>query len=90
MYISYSTALETCGLQLLSTRRQERCLDFARKCLKNKKNRRLFPNKIFQESDQHYIREREIFEVNFANGDTYKDSAIPFCQRLLNDHYMKK
>ena len=79
-----------CGLELLSTRRRERCLDFARKCLKNKKNRRLFPKKTIQNSDQHYIREREKFEVNFASGDTYKESAIPFCQRLLNEHYMKK
>jgi hypothetical protein len=90
MYISYSAALEMCGLELLSTRRQERCLNFARRCLKNTKMSRLFPKKATLESGQHYTRDREIFEVNFASGDTYQKSTIPFCQRLLNEHYMKK
>ena len=50
----------------------------------------LFPMKTIQESDQHYIRDREIYEVNFASGDTYNKSAIPFCQRLLNKHSRKR
>ena len=90
MYINYPAALEMCGLELLSTRRQKRCLDFAKKCLKKQKTSRLFPERTIQEGDQHFIRDREIFEVNFASGDTYKTSAIPYCQRLLNDHYRKK
>ena len=90
MYVNYTAALEMCGLQLLSTRRQKRCLDFAQKCLKNQNTSRLFPREIIQDSDQHYIRDRDKFEVHFANGDTYETSAIPFCQRLLNEHHRKK
>ena len=45
MYVGYSEALEMCGLKLLSDRRKDRCLDFARKCLKHPKNSRLFPLK---------------------------------------------
>ena len=29
-------------------------------------------------------REREPFKVNFGRTNAYKNSAIPFCQRLLN------
>ena len=87
MYVSYSAALEMCSLKTLSSRRQDRCLDFARKCLRHPKNTRLFPLKQIPEAAQHDIRNREIFEVNFAAKNTYMKSAIPFCQRLLNDHF---
>ena len=43
MYISYSSALEMTNLTKLSDRREKRCLDFARKCLKHPRNNRLFP-----------------------------------------------
>ena len=89
MYVNYSAALEMCGLTLLSERRQDRCLDFARKCLKHEKNSRLFPLKS-EELNKHDIRNKEPFEVNFASGNAYKISAIPFCQRLLNANYKSK
>jgi hypothetical protein len=31
------------------------------------------------------LRERDQFVVNFSHGEKYKKSAIPNCQRLLND-----
>ena len=31
------------------------------------------------------MRQREPFKVNFAYTETYKNSAIPYCQRLLNE-----
>ena len=85
MYISYSAALEMCNLKPLSSRRQDRCLAFAQKCLKHKRNNRLFPLRKTSESDNHDIRTREKFKVNFAKGETYRKSAIPYCQRLLNN-----
>ena len=88
MYIDYTAALEMCGLQTLFERRQSRCLDFARKCVKHPRNRRLFP--LNQTSSSHPIRDKEVFHVNFARTEDYKKSAIPFCQRLLNDHYAVK
>ena len=36
------------------------------------------------------VREREEFVVNFARTRQYKESAIPFCQRLLNSHFQER
>ena len=84
MHVSYTANLEMCGLQPLYERRKKRCLDFAKKCVKHEKNKRMFP---FNPTDSdHYLRKKEIFQVNFASTSTYQKSAIPYCQRLLNDH----
>ena len=42
-YISYEAALEMCNLKTLYNRREDRCLSFAKKCLKHPVHRRLFP-----------------------------------------------
>ena len=84
MYVSYEAALEMTGLQTLSQRRLNRCLDFSQKCVKHPRNKRLFP--INPSTSDHFIRRRETFQVNFGRTDDYKNSAIPFCQRLLNQH----
>ena len=86
LYIDYPSALELCGLHTLSERRQNRCLDFAVKCLKHPRNKRIFPT---NPSHNIRVRESEPFLVNFARTDTYRDSAVPYCQRLLNNHNMK-
>ena len=85
MYVSYSAALEMCGLETLSDRREERCLSFSLKSIKHPKNRRLFP--LNPSTSEYFVRQKEIFQVNFAKTDDYKKSAIPFCQRLLNEHF---
>ena len=85
MYIDYNSALEMCGLQTLSARREARCLDFALKCVKHDRNQRLFPVNV--KSSKYYTRDKELFQVNFARTEDYKRSAIPYCQRLLNDHF---
>ena len=90
MYISYSVALEMCGLKSLSDRRTDRCLKFAQKCVKHPKLSRLFPYRDDDGTNQHDIRNKEVFEVNFASTNTYKISAIPYCQRLLNEHLQSK
>ena len=82
MYISYTSALEMSGLKQLSYRREDRCLDFAKKCVKHPKNNRLFP---IRKTTAKNIRREETFEVNFASGGKYQKSAIPYCQRLLNE-----
>ena len=88
MYINYSSALEMCGLESLYDRRQKRCIDFALKSVKHSRNRKMFPlNKI---EHGHNIREQEIFKVNFARTEKYRKSAIPYCQRLLNEQESKK
>ena len=35
-------------------------------------------------------REAEKYQVNFAKTENYKNSAVPFCQRLLNEDYMQE
>ena len=86
MYVSYAAALEMCGLDSLSDRREQRCLEFSLKSVKHPKNGRLFP--LNPSTNQHFIRQKEVFQVNFAKTDEYKKSAIPYCQRLLNKHLL--
>ena len=88
MFIDYASALEMCGLETLSARRQTRCLDFALKCAKHPRNKRIFPlNKNIPVCE---IRNSEKYEVNFARTSTYRDSTVPYCQRLLNTYYQTK
>ena len=64
MYVSYSSALEMTNLTTLAERREKQCLDFALKCIKHPKNSKMFPPKNSKENE-HFIRKREKFEVNF-------------------------
>ena len=72
----------------MKMRRQKRCLDFARKCLKHPKMRKLFP--LNPETSGYELRKKELFKVNFAHTTSYKQSTIPYCQRLLNTYYSKE
>ena len=87
-YVSYSAALEMTALSQLSDRRQTRCLDFSVKCTKNKQNSRFFP-KNPNLNNSLETRGREEFKVNFRRTQQYKNSAIPYCQRLLNEHWQQ-
>ena len=88
MFINYESALEMCGLDTLFERRTKRCLDFAKKCIKHPKNKRLFPlNARLHGQNQ---KSKETFIVNWARTDHYQMSTIPYCQRLLNDHFSTK
>ena len=88
MFLDYESALEMCGLDKLSNRRIKRCLDFATKCLKHPKNNRLFPLNTKTHGQEQ--RSKEFVEVNWARTDAYKTSTIPYCQRLLNEHFSAK
>ena len=88
-YLSYESALITTGLEKLSLRRQARCLDFSLKCIGHPENKRFFPRNPNIGSATE-VREREQFVVNFARTRQYKESAIPFCQRLLNSYYRER
>ena len=74
------------GLDRLSDRRLVRFLDFSVKCTKDTSNSRFFPN--YQNLGNYpNTRGGEQFKVNFCRTKKYKESAIPFCQRLLNEHW---
>ena len=87
-YTDYPSALVQCGLQSLSERRTKRCLDFALKSIKHPRNSRIFPQNSTK--SDHNVRNHETFKVNFANTNSYKNSSIPYCQRLLNTHFAGK
>ena len=76
MYISYESALEMSGLETLEARRTQRCLKFAKKCLRNPRHSGMFP------LNQHGRKEKYV--VNFARTEIYKRSSVPYMQRLLN------
>ena len=84
MYIDCKSALEISRLDTLGTRRDARCLDFPLKCVKHKKNRRLFS--IKSNIPTCKARHMEKFAVNLARTISYLKSTIPYCKRLLNDH----
>ena len=88
MYVSYQAALEMCGLETLFNRREKRCIDFSLKSIKNLRMNIMFPRN--PTTSQRFVKHREVFHVNFAKTEEYKKSAIPFCQRLLNDHFNGK
>ena len=66
----------------LKDRREELCLKFAKKCLRNSKVKSMFPskdsNRILRNQSKHY--------VNFAVRERYRKSAIPFMQNLMNEN----
>ena len=80
-YVSYSAALEMSGLKRLSVRREERQLTFSQKCLKNDFCKNIFP--------VNEPTKKEKFVINFARTEKYFRSAIPQCQRALNNFEQK-
>ena len=40
--------------------------------------------------DPYNLREAEKYQVNFSRTENYKNSAVPFCQRLLNEDYRQE
>ena len=81
MYINYDIALEISGLSKLSERRRTHCVTFAKRCLLNPQTARMFP---LNPEAQYDLRLTEKYKVNFSHTENYKKSAVPFCQRLLN------
>ena len=82
-YVSYSAALEMCSLQRLETRRENRQLAFALRCLKNDFNKDLFPENTKSISKEH-------FKVNFARTEAYRKSLVIQCQHALNIYFRQE
>ena len=83
-YNGYSKALAHLGLESLENRRKELCLNFAKKCLTNKKVKHMFPEN--RKSHDMNTRNTEKFQVQFANTERLKKSPIIYMQNLLNEH----
>ena len=82
-HLEYDQVLQLSGLKKLSDRREEKCLDFALKCTENLKMKKFF----VQNLNEKNIRQKEVYKVNFGKTNKLKNSTIPYCQRLLNNHY---
>ena len=85
-YKGYEEALETCELEKLTERREARCLKFGLKSLLHPVHCNLFPVNPSILSDYNETPNREHFQVNWARTDSYRMSAVPYMQRLLNSY----
>ena len=84
MFIDYPSSCEMTGFPTLYERRQNRSLSFAKQCLRTEEMARFLP--LNPDLPNLQLRDREQYIVNFAHGEKYKNSAIPNCQRMLNDN----
>ena len=80
-YTSYEQALNILNLDSLDDRRAILCLKFAKKCVKHRKTKDMFP---LNQSDDKNTREREKYLVQHATTSRLLDSALPQLQRALN------
>ena len=81
-YNNYEDALKVLKMESLDERRSRLCLKFAKNCLKNDKMKKLFP--LARSDHSMKTRAREKFKVHHAKTNRYRNSAIPYMQRLLN------
>ena len=60
---------------------------FAKYCQSNPQTKDMFPLNL--ESSQN-LRQPQKYVVSFANTENYRNSAVPFCQRLLNEDHREE
>ena len=85
-YPGYADALEYCGLETLSIRRENKCLQFGLKSLLHPVHKDMFPVNPQILQNPYNTRNSEHFKVNTAKSESYRKSAIPHIQRLLNEY----
>ena len=87
-YINYKDGLKKLKIENLFKRREEICLNFAKKCLKNEKLKNIFPKKL----KLHKMSQRKtnIFKIKITMKKRYQQSAIPYMTKLLNKYYSEK
>ena len=78
----YQSALLQLNMQPLSERREELCLKFAQKCIKNPKTSSMFP--LNKKKHEMSTRKFEKYKVDYANHERFRKSSIIFMQNLLN------
>ena len=83
-YESYEKALQITKLKMLSNRRTQLCIKFAKRCVKNENLSYMFP---LNPTSNIETRNHERFYVQHCNTARLEKSAIPYLQKLLNLHY---
>ena len=73
---------------MLSERREQLCLNFAQKCLKNPKTRHMFP--VNKKDHKMETRRPDKYEVQHANTERFRKSSIIYMQHLLNEDAEKR
>ena len=86
-YNGYQIGLAQLGLEDPETRREQLCLDFAKKCIKHKKLSHMFPKS--EKEHKMNTRKEEFYKVQHANTGRFQKSAIIYMQNLLNDDLQK-
>ena len=86
-YKGYSNALNALNLETLEERRENLCLRFAKKCIRNDKTKNMFP--LNRKAHNMKTRNFEKYEVQYANTERLRKSAIIYMQNLLNKNNNK-
>ena len=89
-YVDYPSSLRLCLLSTLRERREARVLAFSLRALKHPVHANMFPISSKFTHDTHHLRAHNRFEVNYAAGEKYKSSFIPYAQRKLNNYFASK
>ena len=81
-YINKRKSLKDLDMETLDERREKLCLKFAKRCLRNEKTIKNFP----ENSKNHVMktRKQEKYQVQYANTKRFKESALIYMQNLLN------
>ena len=87
-YTSYKNSLKVLNIDSLEKRREILCLKFAKKCTLNEKLKNLFP--LNKNDHKMKLRKQKKYKILKANTKRYKQSALPYMRRLLNDEDAKK
>ena len=84
-YSDYQNSLKLLKMDTLEARRQKLNLKFAKGCLKIDKLCSMFPvNEMHHDMEK---RNNERYKVNKAKTERYRQSSIPYLQRLLNSQH---
>ena len=86
-YTSYEQGLAKLGLDTLKSRRENLCLNFAKKCVKSDKLKHMFPKNL--KSHDMSTRNEEAYVVQFANTGRLQKSPLIYMQKLLNEDELK-
>ena len=87
-YKSYEQSLQVLDLPTLDARRNQLTLQFAKKCIQNRKMAHLFPLK--GKKHDYLLRNNQKYKIQFANTERFRKSPILFMQRLLNEEDNQK
>ena len=82
-YDSYENARKILKIETLYERREKLLKIFGKKCLKLEQTNYLFP--LNDRTHGMQTRKNEKYKVLHANTERFKNSAVPYIQRVLND-----